>query len=256
MNYRLCFASYLHRQNKSPGTIKHYSRALANFLAYSRSNNRRVSVAQYLHPERLEAYKDYLINNRCLRPSTINGCLTALSSFARFLLGKGILDYNPLELVPRVQKNSLSIPRAQASWDAVQELRREVHQDPLVLPGRVIIELLYAGLTVRELRTIHRNNRIDIDTLLVNERRVQLDPQAQLSLEHYKALRHIQIGDYLVVGTGANGSLKLSEVYGVVKRFSKIIGTRITVRDLRLAQFAMAQSAISPASQIHEEEAA
>lgn len=237
MNYRLCFQVHLRRQGKSPATIKRYSAVVTEYIAYWRSRQRRAVIVKGLSCKHLEAYKLYLGKVRRLRPSTINSRLTALSAFARFLIVKGRLTYNPLEMVPRVRPDGSCALPDRTSRESVQELRREIHRDLLELPGRMIVELLYAGLSVREVCALLKDRQTGREHLVLHDRKVRLHQEARLALKHYMILRPILIGDRLIVGNSRDGVLKPGAVYYLLRRFSQKVGARVSVRDLRLAQF-------------------
>ncbi|MDD3269026.1 MAG: phage integrase N-terminal SAM-like domain-containing protein [Syntrophomonadaceae bacterium] len=256
MNYQASFAIHLHRQGKSPATIRHYTHAVAGFADYCGRTGRRGSLRKNLQLPQLEGYRDDLLNARELRPSTINGRLTALSALARFLLEQGLLACNPLELVARVNKAGICKPHPRASWEKVQELRHEVNLDVMDLTGRIIVELLYTGLTVRELHSLQWNGEPARDSLRAGKRTIMLHPEAQLALKHYMILRPILMGDFLIVGQGEEWSLKPGAVYSLLKRLSRKIKAQISVRDLRLAQFTKIAGGLSTASGSREKMAA
>jgi site-specific recombinase XerD len=237
MNYRLCFEVYLRRRHKSPATIKRYSRALTEYLSRHPSRKKRAGIVERLQIEYIEAYRNYLHTVRRLRPSTVNGRLTALSHFARFLMVKGILAHNPLEMVARLKGDGSCALFDHAPRDSVQALRREIHRDVLELPGRVIVEFLYAGLSVREVCALLKDRQTGGEHLVLSERKVRLHREARLALEHYMILRPLLIGDRLIVGSNKDGVLRPGAVYYLLRRFSEKIGMRVKVRDLRLAQF-------------------
>lgn len=243
MNYRACFTAYLRRQAYSPATVNSYDYALNDYISYFRLGRKRASLLKNFNPRHLESYKEYLLGTRGLRPSTANRRLTALSAFARFLLERGLLDYNPLELVTRLNSDGTERTRRPVSWEEVQNLRNEVGSDVLELPGRVIVELLYAGINVRELRELRYNEKSGSESIKVGQREIILHPEAQLALSHYLLLRPILWGEYLIAGEGADRSLKTGFVYYLLQKFSKKIAARVTVRDLRLAQFMLAPEA-------------
>lgn len=248
MNYRLCFQAHLRRQGKSTATIKRYSRVLSEFLSHRPSRSRRENIVKRLQIKHIESYRKYLATMRRLRPSTINGRLTALSNFARFLMGKGILAHNPLEMVARLKENGSCTPPCRASRNSLQALRDEVHRDVLELPGRVIVEFIYAGLSVREVCALLKDRQNSHDHLVLDDRQVELHSEARLALEHYMILRPILLGDRLIVGNSRDGILKPGEVYYLLRRFSRKIGTRVRVCDLRLAQFWEDETAFAAAA--------
>ncbi|MDD3267829.1 MAG: phage integrase N-terminal SAM-like domain-containing protein [Syntrophomonadaceae bacterium] len=256
MNYQASFAAHLRRRGKSPATIKNYTRALAGFKDYCTRSGKRGSVRKNLQPLQLEGYRDYLLKTRGLRPSTVNGRLTALSAFARLLLEQRLLACNPLELVARVSRDGKCKTRHRASWEEVRQLRREVNRDVMDLSGRIIVELLYTGLTVAELRSLRWNGQPVGDSLQIGKRKILLHPEARLALKHYMVLRPILMGDYLIVGDGEEWSLKPGAVYALLQRLSKKIHASVSTRDLRLAQFVKPAGHTSPASDAQQEIAA
>lgn len=193
-----------------------------------------------LNPEQLEVYKSFLVEQRGLRPSTVNRRLSALSAFARFLVSRGRLAGNPLDLVSRVGKKKVSKVELRFTWEGVQQIRTEVHKDVLNVRERAAVELLYAGLTVRELCSLKYDGQwtADKNYIKMGERIVNLHARACLALEHYMILRPILCGDYLFAGKGEEWSLKPSMVYWMVRRLARRCGTRIGVKDLRLACYA------------------
>jgi len=192
-----------------------------------------------LELERLEAYAKYLLTQRRLSPSTINGMLTSLSSFARFLVSKGIIHYNPLGLVPRLNQDGTFKPRRRISPEAVLALRQDVNSETLQVRERLVVELLYAGVTMKELISAEWDGResADYDTLPVGERVIQLHPEARSALKDYLILRPILCGDFLIVGDGPGYSLPPRFVYNLLQKLSRHIGSRVYLQELRLARF-------------------
>ena len=249
MNYRVCFTAYLRRHGRRESTVRTYVRALEEFCTYSERSGRRLGMQARLRPEQVEAYKQYLLREGGLRPATVNQRLSALSAFARFLICRGILSGNPLELVSRVGRASRNTAAIIAAWEDVQRVRAQVHSDMLSLRDRAIVELLYAGLTVRELCSL-RYDRLwspDNSKLRVGERVVSLHARACLALEHYLRLRPILKGHYLIVGNGAENALQHSSVYGTVRRLARLAGVRVGVKDLRQGRYVAEVLGFSPA---------
>lgn len=246
MNYRACFIAYLRRQGYSLTTVKSYDYALDDYISYFRLVRKRASLLKSFNPRQLESYKEYLIVTRGLRPSTTNRRLTALSAFARFLLKRGLLPYNPLELVARLNSDGTERTRRRASWEDIQNLRHEVNSDVLELPDRLIVELLYAGISVRELRELRYDEKAGTESIEVDKRIIKLHPEAQLALSHYLLLRPILRGEYLIAGEGEGWSLKPSAVYYILQKFSKKIAAPVTISDLRLARFVLVSDAAIP----------
>ncbi len=249
MNYRVCFAAYLRRRGRRDATVKSYVLALAEFCKYSGCQGRKRSLCKRLAPGQVEAYKLYLLSRRGLRPSTVNRRLSALSAFARFLMEKRRLSSNPLELVPRAGRKTPSTDEIRTSWEGVQRLRAEAHKDVLNIRDRAVVELLYAGLTVREMCGLKHEQgwSPDNNTIKAGERPVSLHAGAITALKHYMILRPILRGGYLLVGAGPGCSLKPGSVYGIIRRLARICGIKTGVRDVRLAGYAAEVYGFSPA---------
>ena len=249
MNYRACFAAYLRRRGRRESTVRSYGLALAEFCKYCGGQGRRSSVLRQMVPQQMEAYKLYLLEHRGLRPSTVNRRLSALSAFARFLVNKGMLAGNPLDLVSRVGGKAVTSEHLSISYEGVQQLRAAVHEDVLNLRDRVVVELLYAGLTVRELCDLKYDDSwsADKNAIIAGERTVALHAGACLALEHYMILRPILRGDYFLVGSGPQWSLRPGSVYGIVGRLARLAGVSIGIKDLRLARYAAEAFGFQPA---------
>ncbi len=188
-----------------------------------------------LNPLQLEAYKVHLLCEGKLRPSTVNNRLTALSAFARFLLELNLLAFNPLELVSRLNKDGSSKVKSRADWEKIQGFRREINQDVLDLRGRLIVELLYTGIRVGELLSLELDGG---EVIQVGKRRIILHPEARLAVSQAKMLHSILIEHSVIdKGNGLRWFLKTGTVYAVLRRISKRVNLRISVRNLRLAQF-------------------
>lgn len=249
MNYRICFAGYLRRKGRQERTIRSYNAALGEFMNYCANQRRRNGLLKHMVPSRLEGYKAYLLNHKGLRPSTINRRLAGLSAFARMLVTKGLLPGNPLDLVARVNGREIKTENLRASWEGVQKVRMAVNEDVMNVRDRAVVELLYAGLTVRELCDLKWDGvwSADKNAISTGERQISLQARACLALEHYMILRPILRGEYLLPGSGPGWSLKPGRVYSIVRCLSRVSGVRVGVRDLRLARYAAEVWGFGPA---------
>lgn len=240
MNYRASFNTYLRRLGRSESTVKHHNRAVAEFWEFIGPKARQRGLLRHMVPAHLEEYKLHLLNERKLKPSTVNKRLSALSSFARLLVNKGLLSGNPLALVARAGSTIRSRDDFQLAFEKVQRLRNEVHRDIINVRDRAVVELLYAGLTVRELCSLKydENWSADNNTIEVSQRRVVLHPRACLALEHYMILRPIIRGEFLFAGPGPGWSLKPAQIYWIIRRLARQTDVQVGVRDLCVAHYA------------------
>jgi site-specific recombinase XerD len=179
----------------------------------------------------------------------VNKRLSALSAFARLMVNKGLLDGNPMELVARAGGKALQAEQIRLSYEHVQKLRSQVCSDMTNVRDRAVVELLYTGLTVRELCRLKYDGSWSADTsaIVSGERQVHLHAKACLALEHYMILRPILRGEYLFAGAGPGWSLKPSRVYCIIRRLARLTGVKIGVSDLRVARYAAEIFGFGPA---------
>ncbi len=239
MNYRVCFAAYLRRQGRKPVTVKFYTGSLQMYLHYCAQHRKRGNIPALMNPLLLEKYRDYLIVEKSYASSTVNRNLCGLSAFARFLMERGMLSYNPLDLVARAGKCSMSSIERRAAWQDIQLLRAKLHQDVMNVRDRAIIELLYTGLTVKELCSLlWDHSDVCPQTIKVGKRQVSLHAEARLAWQHYMILRPILRGPFLLVGNRQDASFDPGTVYSMVSNLARRHGVKVGMRMLRLAKFA------------------
>ncbi len=105
------FKNYLQTRKISASSIKNYLVDIKHFLEwftlYLKTNqikfaeNQTSSIASYLTAEKIELYKNFLLNNQTA-VKTINRRLSALRLFGSLAFAQGWLDHNPAKLVKNI----------------------------------------------------------------------------------------------------------------------------------------------------------
>lgn len=133
----------------SPNTVRAYDRDLTVFIAFLREEGRvRVADARtirnYLSFLRAQGYQR----------SSIARMLSGLRSFYEFLLGEGVVKFNPCRLV-RSPKLERRLPTFLEEQEAAALVEAPRGRGFAAVRDRAILELLYgAGLRVGELTSI------------------------------------------------------------------------------------------------------
>ncbi|MBQ8420973.1 MAG: tyrosine-type recombinase/integrase [Bacteroidales bacterium] len=109
----------------SPRTVSIYEDALRGFVAERFDGRQDVSDAEMveaLNKSEIRSHEVALLDRRALQPKTVNLHLSALSSFCRYLVKEGLINANPVSLVPK-PKVEKRIPTFYKD-DAMQEYFR------------------------------------------------------------------------------------------------------------------------------------
>lgn len=85
----------------SPRTIEIYRGGLEDFLAFTSLRGDFAALQENLNVQTIRSYEVYLLDERKERARTVDLHLSVLSGFCRFLMKEGVLESNPVRLVPR-----------------------------------------------------------------------------------------------------------------------------------------------------------
>jgi integrase/recombinase XerC len=219
-----------YEKNLSSHTRMSYARDLRQFDAFLRSSG--VSPADgTADPELVDhlavrAYLGYLYR-RNLRKTTVARKISALRSFFRFLVKRGKMLGNPLDLIhsPRLERY---IPQVPTVDDVTTLLGASFGGDLLGLRNRAIVELLYSsGIRLSELAGLSDGD-IDFSSELMRvrgkgrkERIVPVGKPALQAVMAYRAAR-----DQSAAPGHASGALRPL----FVARSGRRIGTRTVAR--------------------------
>ncbi len=89
----------------SPRTVRIYEDVLRHFADFACEENdghgNAGELAAVLNPSEIRRYEVHLLDDCAMKPKTVNLHLSVLSGFCRYLIKEGVLNSNPVRLVPR-----------------------------------------------------------------------------------------------------------------------------------------------------------
>lgn len=196
----------------SVNTCRAYQRDLESFVDFAR----RESGRRRFNPERVDrlTVRAYLAElHRVNRKSTIARKLSALRSFYRYLLRRGVVSANPADSV-RTPKQERRIPACLTVDDIFRLLDAIPLESRLDLRNRAIFETLYSsGLRVSELTGLDTAN-VDLDAGLVRVlgkgRKERLVPVGQKAVDAIRAYRD-RVWRETGIEPGADGPVFLNK---------------------------------------------
>jgi len=147
------FIEHLRSHDRSEQTTRSYSGDLKLFARWFCETNREELTPQSITPIDLREYKRYLLEDRGLKPATVNRRLASISAFCKWGEHQGLADGNPcdeISIVPEV--------RTAPKWLAKREqyaLIRAVQKANRPRDEALIMLMLHTGLRVGEVSTLH-----------------------------------------------------------------------------------------------------
>ena len=187
------FLSQLLQQRRySPHTINNYRHDLAQLSHFC--DERNILTWQQLKHQIIRSFVVWH-HQQGMAGRTIQRKLSALRSFFRFLITKGLLDHNPAQGI-RAPKSDKRLPK-NLDIEQTEQLLKINLDDPLSLRDIAMMELFYSsGLRLSELVSLNLNS-IDYDSASVTvigkgskERMVPVGSKALEAIEKWLAVRN------------------------------------------------------------------
>jgi site-specific recombinase XerD len=151
------FIDYLVRNDKSPGTISTYTTNIKDFIKYYTESYDEEFIPQNVIMMDLKDYRNYLLNIKRQKASTINNKIAALKEYFFFLKSNGIIKNNPTENLKKIRTNKPVAPKSFSDTD-FRKIKRYVYKSKQEI-WIVIFELLSkTGIRVSELINIRLND--------------------------------------------------------------------------------------------------
>lgn len=163
MKYLDKYLDYLkYQKNYSQDTIESYKRDIIEYLKYV--EDKKLDFLNFGYDE----VRDFLVvlNKKKDKNSTVSRKISALRSFYKFLINRGVVQSNPFSLVA-LPKKEKKLPRF-FYYNELEELFQTPRlSTPLGQRDRLILEMLYAtGVRVSEL--------VDIKTTDISENEIRI----------------------------------------------------------------------------------
>lgn len=136
---------------KSAVTIKNYRSQLVKFFSWMESRSGSNDPTTLTSIDAVE-YRDYLQNERGLKPGSVNTALATIEAFCKWLLEEGHIDHNPLIRVRKVEQVSQA-PKWLSKSEKYRVIRVALNEKGK-RNAAVILTLLMSGLRVSELANL------------------------------------------------------------------------------------------------------
>lgn len=225
------FGKELHRQGKSPHTVRAYIGRVGDFLQwleerYGETDSSAITVLD------VREYQTYCIHIKKYAPAGIQQRLSAIRAYCDFLVAQGRLAKNPADEVQPVRVAKQETAPDVLSPQELQKLRREVYKGENKRDIAIFDVLLHTGLRVDEL--IH----VTLDDIEISERKgnlivrsgkgnkyreVPLAAEARKAISDYLEVRPATTSRRLFLGQ--RGPLKTTDaVWKILKKYARKVG--------------------------------
>jgi len=219
------FIEHLCSRGRNEQTTRSYSSDIKLFASWFYETNREELTPQSITPIDLREYKRHLLEDRGLKPATVNRRLASISAFCKWAEEQGLTDGNPcdeISLVPEV--------RTAPKWLTKKEqyaLLRAVQKENKPRDEALIMLMLHTGLRVGEVSDLRlgdisispRNGKIIVRSGKGEKfRTVPLNSRVRNALSGYLSVRPRVNHDYLFAGQKGE-RLRPPGIYYLVKKY-------------------------------------
>ncbi|HAZ38145.1 MAG TPA: integrase [Clostridiaceae bacterium] len=229
------FVDYLYQNDKSPGTVSTYTINIRYFIRYYIESYDESFIPENVIMMDLQDYRNYLLNIKRQKASTINNKIAALKEYFFFLQSKGIIKTNPAENLKKIRTNKPTAPKSFSDSD-FKKIKRYVYKSQKEL-WIVIFELLSkTGIRVSELINI-RLNDITINERSGNlrvigknrkERNIPLHVDVRKAIDSYMEIRNKFLinSEYLLISERKQPFTR-SGIFKILKRWENDTNIKI-----------------------------
>jgi site-specific recombinase XerD len=229
------FIDYLNKNDKSSGTISTYTTNINDFIKYYTESYNEEFVPKNVVMMDFKDYRNYLLNIKRQKASTINNKIAALKEYFFFLHSHGIIKTNPAKNIKKIKTNNPTAPKSFSGSD-FRKIKRYVYRNQKKL-WIVIFELLAkTGIRVSELINIRisditinqRSGNLRVIGKNQKERNIPLHLDVRKAITAYMEVRdRMSISsDYLLISERKHHFTR-SGIYKILKRWES--DTNITI---------------------------
>ncbi len=229
------FLDYLkYERNRSELTVKYYGQSLREFESYFKSKDSQLSW-ESIDSDIIRDWMESLMDKGDMA-STVNRCLSAVRSFFRFALSRGLVKHDPSHIVkgPKKQKPLPQFVR-ENEMDRLLDLPEMWGDSYKDVRARTIIMLLYeAGLRRSELAGLNdvdvdfANRQLKVTGKRNKQRIIPFGEELADQLQHYINERNAQFGNRLddALFLGDKGRrVTVTMVYKTVRKYLSQVTT-------------------------------
>jgi len=233
--YLDAFIDYLIKNDKSSGTISIYTANIKGFIKYYIESYGEEFIPKNIIMMDLQDYRNYLLNIKRQKASTINNKIAALREYFYFLQSDGIIKNNPAEGIKKIRTNKPTAPKSFSDSD-FRKIKRYVYRSQKKL-WIVIFELLSkTGIRVSELINIRlsditineRSGNLRVIGKNQKERNIPLHLDVRKAITSYMKVRDkMSISlDYFLISERKNHFTR-SGIYKMLKRWENDTNIKI-----------------------------
>ncbi|WP_195923721.1 tyrosine-type recombinase/integrase [Clostridium tepidum] len=229
------FIDYLDRNDKSPGTISTYTTNIKDFIKYYTESYDEEFIPENVIMMDLKDYRNYLLNIRRQKASTINNKIAALKEYFFFLKSNEIIKNNPAENLKKIRTNKPVAPKSFSDTD-FRKIKRYVYKSKKEV-WILIFELLSkTGIRVSELINIRlnditmgeRSGNLRVIGKNQKERNVPLHVEVRKAIADYLEVRNKKsiTSDYLLLSE-RKAPFTRSGIFKMLKRWENDTNIKI-----------------------------
>lgn len=233
--YLDAFIDYLNKNDKSPGTVTTYTTNIRYFIQYYVE-----SYSEEFNPENvimmdLQDYRNYLLNVKRQKASTINNKIAALKEYFFFLQSNGIIKNNPAENIKKIRVNKPTAPKSFSNSD-FKKIKRYVYKNQNEMWISIFELLSKTGIRVSELINIRltdinmgdRSGNLRVIGKNQKERNVPLNVDARKAIADYLKVRDEKSisSDYLLLSE-RKAPFTRSGIFKILKRWENDTNIKI-----------------------------
>lgn len=219
---------------KSPQTIRVYSKDLEKFFAYFP----KVSSAKEIQALTVEDFRSFVATQSELKPSSLNGLLRSLSAFLSWCIASGLFESSEFFKMKFGRSRFIKVAKVRKIVLTDDEIEAIIKSGSNVQEKFMIALMVFTGIRRDEVCSIKLTD-VNGCAILINgkgskQRKIFLNETLCNFLNIYMAERNSE-SEYLFYGTrGEGGNSKLSGV--AVNNRVKMAGKRAGIEEERLAK--------------------
>ena len=225
--YLDAFIKHLEANDKAPGTIETYRKNIKDFIKYYNETYDTEFTPSDVIMMDLKDYRNYLLNVKRQKATTINNKIAAIREYFLFLESKGVVRNNPTANLKKIRTNKPVAPKS-FSKKEFRKIKRYVYKSQKEL-WIVILELLSkTGVRVSELINIHiadiiigeRSGSLRVIGKNQKERTIPLHIDVRKAITSYIKVRNkMAVSSDILLVSERKSPYTRSGIYKMLKRW-------------------------------------